>query len=345
MRGTMARGMNQSMLLWAANRSFGNPRILAKTVACEHNDVPYWIPFWRLTSAHRDLYAELDKRPLLSLFCYVRVSTYFVATPRGVLLSYGKPIVGGHIDLSLEPGSGYICRVAIRGYANGSPQVVATTLDAVRTHHIPHMEFMLGYYHDLPAYNGMDRSLTPSSRFAERFSSTTFFTSFKTRPHFGIPWTWPPFSGLFTVTPFVTLRSVPDNYVGADTGASIVTDKLLTDYYKGRCLVAPMDNLTSDPGFHSNSFELVPKKGQPLRVDVDIDWDIPDELITVPQRQIGKLHNFIPITKPFIQLMIAVQNRCRKRRKAGFPMTEFLPKDFVWRKQLVFENEFAGTPM
>ncbi|KAG3114761.1 hypothetical protein PI125_g6144 [Phytophthora idaei] len=55
--------------------------------------------------------------------------------------------------------------------------------------------------------------------------------------------------------------------------------------------------------------------------------------------------SFIPITKPFIQLIIAVQNRCRKRRKAGFPMTEFLPKDLVWWKQLVFENEFAGTPM
>ncbi|KAG3114758.1 hypothetical protein PI125_g6143 [Phytophthora idaei] len=63
------------------------------------------------------------------------------------------------------------------------------------------------------------------------------------------------------------VRPVLDNYVGADTGASIVTDKLLTDYYKGRCLVAPMDILTSDPGFHSNSFELIPKKGQPLRVD------------------------------------------------------------------------------
>ncbi|KAE9166789.1 hypothetical protein PF005_g29054 [Phytophthora fragariae] len=106
---------------------------------------------------------------------------------------------------------------------------------------------------------------------------------------------------------------------------------------------------------------------------VGIDWNIPDEYITVPQRKIDKLRSvlaetlgkaflsrkrldsvigvlrhvisFIPITKPFIQRLTAVQNRCRSLASAGAPMTEFLRKDLQWWQTLVFQTEFAGMPI
>ncbi|KAE9264633.1 hypothetical protein PR003_g32737, partial [Phytophthora rubi] len=106
---------------------------------------------------------------------------------------------------------------------------------------------------------------------------------------------------------------------------------------------------------------------------VGVDWNIPDENITVPQRKIDKLRSvlaetlgkaflsrkhldsvigvlrhvisFTPITKPFIQRLTAVQNRCRSLASAGAPMTEFLRKDLQWWQTLVFQTEFAGMPM
>ncbi|KAE9035946.1 hypothetical protein PR002_g7309 [Phytophthora rubi] len=106
---------------------------------------------------------------------------------------------------------------------------------------------------------------------------------------------------------------------------------------------------------------------------VGIDWNLPDEYITVPQRKIDKLRSvlaetlekaflsrkrldsvigvlrhvisFIPITKPFIQRLTAVQNRCRSLASAGAPMTEFFRKDLQWWQTLVFQTEFAGMPM
>jgi hypothetical protein len=54
---------------------------------------------------------------------------------------------------------------------------------------------------------------------------------------------------------------------------------------------------------------------------------------------------FIPITKPFIQRLIAVQTRCRSGRKPGVAVSAFLRKDLVWWRDLVFQNEFAGIPM
>ncbi|KAE8999549.1 hypothetical protein PR003_g5869 [Phytophthora rubi] len=42
----------------------------------------HFIPHWRLTEPHRDLKDELLERPLLSVFRFVRFSTYFVASPR-----------------------------------------------------------------------------------------------------------------------------------------------------------------------------------------------------------------------------------------------------------------------
>ncbi|KAG1708844.1 hypothetical protein DVH05_022465 [Phytophthora capsici] len=57
------------------------------------------------------------------------------------------------------------------------------------------------------------------------------------------------------------VHPVHANYPGADTGASIVTDKLLADYYNGRCIII------RDPQFHSGSFALEPKKDKQLHVD------------------------------------------------------------------------------
>ncbi|GMF43655.1 unnamed protein product [Phytophthora fragariaefolia] len=314
------------------------------------------------------------------------------------------------------------------------------------------------------------------------------------------------------------VRPLPDNYGSAESGAPVVIDKLLADYYKGRCLVATLATLQRDPGFHSSSFALVAKKDIPLHIDgriihdlsappggsvnaqtnsdaspdatwdpfdsiaqrvrdlcrrypiyamvadiadafhhvrvhadhasafgeecraptmayvlgssepfwifqwvddivlievdiggrlqkteqrlrdgvilvfgsagwhegkfttwsrcfhaVGIDWDTPNELISVPQRKIKKMRgvlddvarrkfvtmkqldslvgvlrhviSFIPVTKPFIQRLVAIQIRCRKRHKTGVPMTDTLQKDIQWWRELVFQNEFAGIPM
>ncbi|EGZ05377.1 hypothetical protein PHYSODRAFT_342227 [Phytophthora sojae] len=300
------------------------------------------------------------------------------------------------------------------------------------------------------------------------------------------------------------VRPSPPNYPGATQGASIVTHKLLADYYHGRCIVATLATLEADPGFHASPFALVPKKDLPLDVDgriihdlsaptglsvndhtdssmspdatwdpfymrvmhprsggnfrstnhgivsgmavfgwtaspgffavfgklfdttsvrwvddivlieVDIgdrlkqaetrlrdgiklvfgsdgwhegkfrtwsrefhaagiDWDIPSEVVSVPQRKIDKTKavvlnllgkraisrkqldslvgvlrhviSFIPITKPFIQSLVAVQNSLRRLRQSVVSLTEFLKKDLVWWSELVFQNEFRGMPM
>ncbi|GMF55905.1 unnamed protein product [Phytophthora fragariaefolia] len=88
---------------------------------------------------------------------------------------------------------------------------------------------------------------------------------------------------------------------------------------------------------------------------VGIDWNIPESRITVPQRKMDKLKSvlsetlkksflskkrldsvigvlrhlisFVPVTKPFIQRLTAVQNRCRMLKKNGVPMASFLRKD------------------
>ncbi|OWZ02333.1 hypothetical protein PHMEG_00026121, partial [Phytophthora megakarya] len=70
------------------------------------------------------------------------------------------------------------------------------------------------------------------------------------------------------------VRPLPDNYGGAESGATVVTDKLLADYYKGRCLVASLDTLQQDPRFHSSSFTLVPKKNKPIHLDGRIIHDL-----------------------------------------------------------------------
>ncbi|RLN89745.1 hypothetical protein BBJ28_00016058, partial [Nothophytophthora sp. Chile5] len=122
-------------------------------------------------------------------------------------------------------------------------------------------------------------------------------------------------------------------------------------------------------GWHEGKFTTWSRKFHA----VGIDWNIPDEFITVPQRKVEKMRkilteassrkfvsmmkldslvgilrhviSFIPITKPFIQRLVAVQTACRRRHKAGVPMSAFLQKDMHWWRDLVFQNEFAGVPM
>lgn len=350
------------------------------------------------------------------------------------------------------------------------------------------------------------------------------------------------------------VRPVPTNYAGADTGSSVVINKLLADYYRGRCIIATMATLVAEPGFQSSAFALVPKKDIPLHLDgriihdlaapagasvndrtdptmspdatwdqfvsiaqrvrdlrrrypgypvyamgadiadafhhvpmnsshapafggqlprssigiisgmavfgwtaspgyfavlgkavshyqrtgastvlgfqepfwifqwvddivlievdigdrleraekrlrdgvklvfgsdgwhegkfttwsrdfhaVGIDWSIPRETVSIPQRKIDKVKltvsetlkmkfvsrkrldsvvgvlrhviSFIPIAKPFIQRLTALQHKCGRRQAPGVPMSEFLRKDLEWWNDLVFQNEFAGIPM
>ncbi|RLN94474.1 hypothetical protein BBJ28_00021767, partial [Nothophytophthora sp. Chile5] len=128
----------------------------------EQVDVPYWIPHWRLTPPLRDLSAELQERPLLSLYRFIRFSVYYVAQPRNDTLferrTSDAPLCGqvvayhpaarislvDDINLLVEPSSGYICRVAMRHSAGELRQVVAIPLEDVRVNHISQAEYLLG---------------------------------------------------------------------------------------------------------------------------------------------------------------------------------------------------------
>ncbi|ETK76868.1 hypothetical protein F441_17148 [Phytophthora nicotianae CJ01A1] len=110
-----------------------------------------------------------EHRPLLSVFRFVRFTEYFVAEPRcdtkfvrrtsdvllyGQVLAYSPTSSASlvdDIDLLLEPGSGYVCKVALRRYADEDPQIVAIPLEAARARHVSRLEFMLGYCQGLPA--------------------------------------------------------------------------------------------------------------------------------------------------------------------------------------------------
>ncbi|OWZ11997.1 LOW QUALITY PROTEIN: hypothetical protein PHMEG_00014909 [Phytophthora megakarya] len=102
---------------------------------------------------------------------------------------------------------------------------------------------------------------------------------------------------------------------------------------------------------------------------IGIYWDIPNDLITVPQWKINKMRgvlndtarrklgttkqldslvgvlrhviSFISVTKPFTQRLVAIQTRYRRRHKARVPMTDTLQKDMQWWQELVFQNEFG----
>ncbi|ETP51986.1 hypothetical protein F442_02945 [Phytophthora nicotianae P10297] len=107
-------------------------------------------------------------RPLLSVFRFVRLKEYFVAAPRddtkfvrrsaGVYL-YGQVLTHSSasslalvddIGIILEPGSGYVCSVALCIYADEPRRVVEVPLDDVRINHVSQLEFLLGYYQGRP---------------------------------------------------------------------------------------------------------------------------------------------------------------------------------------------------
>ncbi|KAE8954492.1 hypothetical protein PR002_g32072, partial [Phytophthora rubi] len=134
----------------------------------DHVDVPYWVPHWRLTQTSRNLASELQERPMLSVFRFLRFTQFFVATPRcdtkftkhtsdvflcGQVLDY-RPATSialvDDIDLLQEPGCSYICMVAIRGYSGERHQVVAIPLVDVRSQAISRDEFVMGFYHGIP---------------------------------------------------------------------------------------------------------------------------------------------------------------------------------------------------
>ncbi|OWY98100.1 hypothetical protein PHMEG_00031221, partial [Phytophthora megakarya] len=104
----------------------------------EHVDVPYWIPHWRLTQPDRNLKDELLERPLLSAFRFVRSRVLSYA-------SASKIALVDSINLLLEPDSGFVCRVALRDYADRPRQIVDMPLEDVRSNHISQLEFLLGY--------------------------------------------------------------------------------------------------------------------------------------------------------------------------------------------------------
>ncbi|KAE9057445.1 hypothetical protein PF010_g31381, partial [Phytophthora fragariae] len=134
----------------------------------DHVDVPYWVPHWCLTQTSRNLASELQERPLLSMFRFLRFTQFFVATPRcdtkftkhtsdvflcGQVLDY-RPATSialvDDIDLLQEPGCSYICMVAIRGYSGEPHQVVAIPLVDIRSQAISRDEFVMGFYHGIP---------------------------------------------------------------------------------------------------------------------------------------------------------------------------------------------------
>ncbi|GMF28915.1 unnamed protein product [Phytophthora fragariaefolia] len=90
----------------------------------DYVDAVHFIPHWRLAVPHRDFKTELLERPLLSVFRFVRFSTYFVACPRcdtkfvrvtsdghlcGQVISYAAASRMSLVDdgdLLMEPSSG-----------------------------------------------------------------------------------------------------------------------------------------------------------------------------------------------------------------------------------------------
>lgn len=62
-------------------------------------------------------------------------------------------------------------------------------------------------------------------------------------------------------------RPLPQNYPSALSGSAVLTHRLLQDYYRGRCILAGVTELTAEPAFHSSAFALVPKKNIPITED------------------------------------------------------------------------------
>eukprot|EP00644_Phytophthora_capsici_P008024 jgi/Phyca11/125482/e_gw1.58.171.1 len=64
---------------------------------------------------------------------------------------------------------------------------------------------------------------------------------------------------------------VPQNYPSAEMGS---VHKPVTEYYRGRCILADRSALSEEPTFHSSAFALVPKKDIPLSDDGRIIHDL-----------------------------------------------------------------------
>ncbi|OWY91108.1 hypothetical protein PHMEG_00040452, partial [Phytophthora megakarya] len=109
----------------------------------------------------------------------------------------------------------------------------------------------------------------------------------------------------------VGARPVPANNAGAVVGASVVVDKLLADYYKGRCIIASMDILTQDETFHSSSFALVPKKDIPLHLDGRIIHDL-----SAPQgRSLNDFMDTVASPDARWELVTCIARRVRELRR------------------------------
>ncbi|ETI34057.1 hypothetical protein F443_19361 [Phytophthora nicotianae P1569] len=72
----------------------------------------------------------------------------------------------------------------------------------------------------------------------------------------------------------VGVRPVPQNYPSADMGSAVVTDKLVTEYHRSRCILADRSALVEEPCYYSSAFVLVPKKDIPLSNDGRIIHDL-----------------------------------------------------------------------
>ncbi|KAE9270124.1 hypothetical protein PF008_g30693, partial [Phytophthora fragariae] len=70
------------------------------------------------------------------------------------------------------------------------------------------------------------------------------------------------------------VRPVPQSYPSAEKEATVVTHRLVTEYYRGRCILASSSALSEEPAFHSSAFALVPKKDIPLDQDGRIIHDL-----------------------------------------------------------------------
>ncbi|EGZ05375.1 hypothetical protein PHYSODRAFT_320081 [Phytophthora sojae] len=124
---------------WLATLVFllpGQRRVDVSSTLREHVDMPYWIPYWRLTQPAHGLSDELSARPLLAVFRFVRFVRFYVASAYcdtkfvlktsddylwGQVLSYERSSAISLVDdgdVLLEPGSPYVCIVAVRDYEN-----------------------------------------------------------------------------------------------------------------------------------------------------------------------------------------------------------------------------------
>ena len=118
----------------------------------------------RLTRCVFDnLYDELTERPLLSTFRFVRLTRFVVTDVNnklvehtsdvflcGQVLKYSRsrPVsLVDDIGVIVEPGSDYLCTVAIRSHVGEPRRVVVIPFSSFRAVQISRDEFMMGFLH------------------------------------------------------------------------------------------------------------------------------------------------------------------------------------------------------